>query len=108
MEQNSTKNMKQYHLKDNSVTSTRADRQNASDVWTPSDSFNIQTMTPSSDAAGDNIGCINGIRFLSLTWVILGHAYSFVPYVMSNALYAFGQVPKRVSMQVSAVLGGNV
>ena len=36
---NSTKNMKLYHLKDNSETSTRADRQNASDVWTPSDLF---------------------------------------------------------------------
>ena len=28
-----------YHLKDNSETSTRADRQNASDVWTPLDLF---------------------------------------------------------------------
>ena len=39
MEQNSTKNMKLYHLRDNSETSTWADRQNASDVWTPSDLF---------------------------------------------------------------------
>ena len=37
MEQNSTKNIKLYHLKDNLETSTLADRQNASDVWTPSD-----------------------------------------------------------------------
>ena len=43
MEQNSTGNMKLYYLKDNLKdnleTSTRADRQNSSDVWTPSDSF---------------------------------------------------------------------
>ena len=39
IEQNSTKNMKLFHLKDNSETSTQADRQNASDVWTPSDLF---------------------------------------------------------------------
>ena len=37
MEQNSTKNMKLYHLKNNSEKSTRADRQNAFDVWTLSD-----------------------------------------------------------------------
>ena len=32
IEKNSTMNMKLYSLKDNSETSTRADRQNASDV----------------------------------------------------------------------------
>ena len=37
MKQNSITNMKLFHLKDNSVTSSCADRQNASDVWTPSD-----------------------------------------------------------------------
>ena len=31
--------MKLYHLKDNSETGPRADRQSASDVWTPSDLF---------------------------------------------------------------------
>ena len=31
--------MKLFHLKDDSETSTRADRQNASDVWPPSDLF---------------------------------------------------------------------
>ena len=39
IEPNSTKNIKLCHLKDNSETSTRADRQNAFDVWTPSDLF---------------------------------------------------------------------
>ena len=31
------KNMKLYHLKDNSEASTQAEHQNASDIWTPSD-----------------------------------------------------------------------
>ncbi|CAG0891484.1 unnamed protein product [Darwinula stevensoni] len=25
----------------------------------------------------DNIGCLNGIRFITMTWVVLGHVYSF-------------------------------
>ena len=39
MEQNSTKNMELYHLKDKSETITRADRQNVSYVSTPPDLF---------------------------------------------------------------------
>ena len=38
-EQNSIRKIKLCHLKDNSETSTLADRQNASDVWTLSDLF---------------------------------------------------------------------
>ena len=37
MEQNTTKNMKLYHLKGNWETSARADCKNKSAVWTPSD-----------------------------------------------------------------------
>lgn len=30
----------------------------------------------STDQGKDVLTCVNGIRFLSMTWVILGHAYS--------------------------------
>ena len=39
IEQNSIEIMKLCHFKDYSGTSTRAERQNASDVWTPTDLF---------------------------------------------------------------------
>ena len=34
----------------------------------------------STTSSGDTIACIHGVRFLSLTWVILGHTFmSYVP-----------------------------
>ena len=38
----------------------------------------------------DNLGCINGIRFLSMAWVIIGHTYFLIlstpPYLANNAV----------------------
>jgi hypothetical protein len=28
-------------------------------------------------SGGDQLYCVNGLRFFSMTWVIVGHAYSF-------------------------------
>ena len=38
----------------------------------------------------DNLSCINGIRFLSISWVLLGHTYSFI---LSYSLFV-GNLPK--------------
>ena len=49
--------------------------------------FNTQNINPNS------LTCINGIRFLSLSWVVIGHIYSaFSPYnhAMVNNLNIFG------------------
>ena len=55
MEQNSIENMKLYHMEDNSETSTRADRQNASHVWTPSD-FLIDSKLSASPSDRRRVG----------------------------------------------------
>lgn len=50
-----------------------------------------------SDAYGNELDCLNGVRSLSMSWVLIGHRYlitMFVPVVngietLSVGLYAF-------------------
>lgn len=37
----------------------------------------------------DQLDCLNGIRFLSMTWVVLGHTYAFSAFSTSNPLSAY-------------------
>lgn len=65
-------------------------------VWT--NGRKLMTVAPPSDS---NFTCINGIRFLSAAWVILGHRYRFgleVPF--TNLLI----IPKRASDPTSMAI----
>ncbi|CAF0840673.1 unnamed protein product [Brachionus calyciflorus] len=46
-------------------------------------SIKLFTVNESSD----QLSCLNGIRFMSIAWVILGHTYSFSSMVMDNIAY---------------------
>ena len=64
MEQNSAKNMKPYYLKDNSETSTRADRQNASDVRLVTNIFFSESPSLSKIILGMGV-----VLQLSRSWI---------------------------------------
>jgi len=55
----------------------------------------ILSLAPSKDS----VTCINGIRFLSLTWVIMGHCWAFLPPATSNMFYVYVTLMKRFSFQ---------
>ncbi|KAL5011855.1 hypothetical protein ScPMuIL_010406 [Solemya velum] len=47
-----------------------------------------------------NLSCLNGIRFLSMTWVLYGHLYSFAEIIMQGAIAK--ELIKDVTYQVVA------
>jgi hypothetical protein len=50
---------------------------------------NIQKLF-NTKTSGDNLGCINGIRFISMTWVLIGHTfqqYLYAPFL--NNVFTF-------------------
>ncbi|XP_013390848.1 nose resistant to fluoxetine protein 6 [Lingula anatina] len=44
--------------------------------------------------------CVNGIRFLSLSWVIWGHTYAFIVFFVDNLVPVYQDLTKRWTMQV--------
>ncbi|XP_056011040.1 nose resistant to fluoxetine protein 6-like [Ostrea edulis] len=42
---------------------------------------------------------LNGIRFLSISWVVLGHSYAFIMGEMSNSYSGYAMLSKRWSFQ---------
>ncbi|OWF35674.1 O-acyltransferase like protein-like [Mizuhopecten yessoensis] len=49
---------------------------------------------------GGALGAVNGIRFLSMTWVILGHTYSFSFEYVLNIIPFFSDIPSRWTFMV--------
>ncbi|GAB1602612.1 hypothetical protein Ahia01_000540800 [Argonauta hians] len=52
-----------------------------------------------TDQGVATLTCIHGIRFLSMTWVLLGHTYIFIPPVLKNGLVVIQHI-KEFSFQV--------
>ncbi|XP_019618602.1 PREDICTED: uncharacterized protein LOC109465659 [Branchiostoma belcheri] len=70
--------------------------------------FSIRTNTRkllSTRESPDSLGCLHGIRFLSMTWVILGNTFAFEIGYLDNPLQALN-ITKRFSFEV--VLNGFV
>ncbi|WAR03139.1 NRF6-like protein [Mya arenaria] len=57
---------------------------------------NGSKILDTSSRAG-NLGCLNGIRFLSMSWVILGHALTFCLYQSRNTLPFITKMLNRFS-----------
>ena len=51
-----------------------------------------------TDTAHGPLACLNGLRVLSMWWVILGHTYAFCIYVLDNIVEA-ADIVKRFSFQ---------
>ena len=47
----------------------------------------------------ESLSCLHGIRFLSMTWVILGHTFYFaIPY-LDNPTWALEKIQDTISME---------
>lgn len=64
---------------------------------------NTKKLLNTSTAKGP-LACLNGLRVISMWWVIQGHTYGFTTTVLSNPLYAENTLPKRFTFQ--AILNG--
>ncbi|XP_069953827.1 nose resistant to fluoxetine protein 6 isoform X3 [Cherax quadricarinatus] len=65
-------------------------------------SHNIQKLFQVTSARSPEvITCLHGIRFLSITWVVLGHQYAYSTSVAQNTIESF-KLTKKVAFQVIA------
>ena len=55
--------------------------------------FNIR------DSAEGELQCVHGIRFLSMTWVILGHTFYFAMPYLDNPVWALDKIQNSWSME---------
>ncbi|XP_060562019.1 O-acyltransferase like protein-like [Ruditapes philippinarum] len=72
-------------------------------------SFSVYTNAPkilNTSQPKGTLTCVNGIRFLSMTWVILGHTYGFGAQSIANSARYFPELLKRFTFQ--AVMNATV
>ena len=51
---------------------------------------NFKKIISTEEAGRDTISCLHGMRFISMSWVILGHTFAFSPYsLLVNNTTAF-------------------
>ncbi|KAL5011856.1 hypothetical protein ScPMuIL_010407, partial [Solemya velum] len=49
-----------------------------------------------------NLSCLNGIRFLSMTWVLYGHIYTFAASSLQGFMFVMGESLKDITFQAVA------
>lgn len=59
---------------------------------------NTKKLMNTSTAKGP-LACLNGLRVISMCWVIQGHTYSFAVFLLKDASYAESTLIKRFSFQ---------
>ncbi|XP_076454789.1 nose resistant to fluoxetine protein 6-like [Babylonia areolata] len=87
------------------VAKKRATKASVPEVGTCSKllmSFSVYTNAVkllSTDQPAGSLTCVHGIRFLSMTWVVLGHAFAFIGYFSVNSYTYTAKVNKRWTFQ---------
>ncbi|XP_052271263.1 nose resistant to fluoxetine protein 6-like [Dreissena polymorpha] len=66
--------------------------------------FNNTRKLMSTETANGPLACLNGLRVISMWWVIQGHTYGFTTLVLKNPLFVYSTVIPRFSFQ--AILNG--
>ena len=65
--------------------------------------FSIQRNLPKifniSNSHESDLQCLHGLRFLSMTWVILGHTFYFSITYLDNPLWAAEKIQNSLSME---------
>lgn len=120
-----TKSVRSLLLNDSAAPSNRVDSEGIeqterSALLTPSDkrhlaseagiasrlllSFSVYSngrkLFSTSQPESSNLGCVNGVRFLSMCWVILGHTYVYSIADANNPASFQAQTLRRPSFQV--------
>lgn len=66
--------------------------------------FSNTTRLMSTKTAQGPLACLNGLRVISMFWVIQGHTYGFAIMALKDIMYAETLLPSRFSFQ--AILNG--
>ena len=69
---------------------------------------NSEYIFSSRNSGSDRLGCLEGVRALSMTWVVLGHSFYFSPSFLhiKNKGYIGEVAAGKVGMAFRAILGG--
>ena len=66
----------------------------------------IDIMSTKSSGNKDTLTCLHGLRFISMSWVVLGHNFSFISsqLLVKNPLYLWGVYAGDLGFAFEAVL----